>query len=47
MKNNEEGISLGFRLSCVKKSSSVFSLDFVFIDGVLRVGGCLCCVLLF
>lgn len=38
-KNNEEGTSSGPRPSCVKKSSSVFSLDPVLIDGVLRVGG--------
>ena len=45
-KNHEEDASLGPRPSCVKKSSSVFSLDPVLIDGVLRVGGRLRCALL-
>ena len=38
-KNHEEDASSGPRPSCVKKSSSVLSLDRVLIDGVLRVGG--------
>ena len=38
-KNHEKDTGSGSRPSCVKKSSSVFSLDPVLIDGVLRVGG--------
>ena len=38
-KNLEQGTSSGPRPSCVEKSSSVFSLDTVLNDGVLRVGG--------
>ena len=38
-KNHEEDASSGPMPSCVKKSSSVFSLEPVLIDGVLRVRG--------
>ena len=39
IKNHEENSSPRPKPNCVKKSSSVFGLDPVLIDGILRVGG--------